>query len=365
MTHQPEPVTDAVQDLHVESLLLSGSPFISSIFGPGAYRIAADAVPVFYTEPVITGSVVPPSTLFCGEGSFNSSPRATLTYQWKRDTVDIDEETNQTFETVLSDIDTTITCEVTITNASGSDTGLSNGLLMEAIVASTVSQLDIVTIAGLAILDRSEVTGLDTHIVSGMPNILQSWFTEEEAYAVFLPENLTALNVLNHDAENASMADWTMDSGGVTSVTSAPGSHNDEHNQGSRFFKGDDLGQGVDSQMSQVMTIDAGDLTDVDIGRCYCVAKFIHQSEWGYDTLTVTMEALNAADSVLNTAVFSVPSNPQPEPWQSITTLANPLSLPTLTRKIKIIVLFEASASGSAANTVYIDDISIELLKIV
>ncbi len=382
MTHQPDPVIDAVQDRHVEKIILSGSPFVSSILGPGAYRIIAPSVPLFYTNPVISGSLAPPSTLLCDEGSFNSSPRATVTYQWKRGGVDIPDETSNTWNSVLGDIGDTITCEVTITNDSGNDIALSNAVVMEAILPGYVYEYDVMTIVGMGNPERIDINDLDAFIISGMGHEAQlSIFSEDvivitgvavsarmdmieaDTYVMFVPTPMTPLVVLNGDAENSDMSDWTMDFGGVTSVTTAAGAKTG-YREGLRFFKPDDLGQEVDSQMSQVIEIPAGDLTDIDTGRCYAIVNFIHNSNAGYDNLEITLEALNAALSVIGTITQVYDSNPSLDDWRRENTQDNILSIPTLTRHIKVTILFDNNSGGLATSGAYVDDIQIELMKI-
>jgi len=185
---------------------------------------------------------------------------------------------------------------------------------------------------------------------------------EADAYAMFLPTILTPLVVVNGDAENSVMTDWTMDTNTVTSETTAPG-YSTSYREGLRFFVPEQLGQGVDSQMHQVIDIPAGDYTDVDTGLCYCVARFIHMSDEGYDKLVVTLDALDAGDAVLETTVYSPDPGPTNE-WMRDSTVEDPLNLPTLTRKVKLTVLFDAHASsGSAVNSVYADAFTIELMK--
>lgn len=361
MTNQRAPSTDTVEMITVEKIILSGASFVSSILGHGAHVITAASVPLFYRDPIISGLLSAPSTLTCDGDSFDSSPRASITYKWKKDTVDITDETNKTYTTVLGDIDAEITCEVTITNASGNDVVLSNGLTILAITDTSLYELDIMPINGLSAIGRFDVNALDIHVMQGMPPTATQSVTTLDAYPIFAPTILNALPLLNGDAENSDMSDWTMDTGGVTSVTTAP-DHDTNYREGARFFKANDLGQGVNSQMSQEMTIVAGDLTDVDTGLCYVVARFMHQSDRGYDKIKVTIEAIDAGSSVLATLVFNA-STDDDGPWMFEQTL--PLNIPTLTRTIKLIVLFDANAvSGSPENSVYADAFTIELMKV-
>lgn len=655
MGNQATPVIDAVQDFTLEKIILSGSPFVASILGPGAYLIAEDSAPLFYTNPVITGDLFVPTTLYCNEGSFNSSPRADLTYQWFYDDIPLNDETGITLEIDDSNVNTIITgndvmntfptfsgsltshvrvdtltlppttisaeiwiktsgtnmealfsyatatefnsftvfnapalqvlingsnhfteisvndgewhhvaltwenangvanlyvdgisrwsivtqvgnsiggdgilflgqeqdayggdfdpnqtldgslcefrvwdyvrsrsqiangrfdqlvgdenglvlywrldegtgavatdlspsskdgvytdvtwtiedgpvfieriivtnlgtdqpyhCEVTAINSTGSTVGVSNSLTLLLVTDTFVYTLDIMPIEGLNTPGRVDVNVIDASIISGFaheyaisidvgePYIISGVAADARsdvnvgepyimtgmatlgaitsnigepyiitgvaaaaaestnvagAYAMFVPTLLTPLVVLNGDAENTDMSDWTMDTGDVTSETGG-GWNVTMYREGLRYFHPADLGQGVDSQMSQVIDIPAGDWTDVDLGRCYCVARFLHLTNQNYDYLKVTLEALDAADAVLNTTVYNAPTQEPAEWWVRDTTIDDPLSLPTLTRKVKIIVLFDANASGSSPNSVYADDFHIELMKI-
>jgi hypothetical protein len=158
------------------------------------------------------------------------------------------------------------------------------------------------------------------------------------------------------------MTGWTTDTGTVTSVTTAPGDVT-VNREGSYFFYPAALGQGVDSQISQVINVAVADETAIDVGRCYAIARFMQIThDQTYDFLTITLEALNAADGSLGTISENIPVTPG-SGWHK-TGMDIPLSLPTLTRKVKITILFDANALGSVANSVYIDDISIDILEI-
>lgn len=419
MANQRTPTTDTVEPITVEKIVLSGSPFVSSVLGHGAYLISAPLAPAFYRNPIISGPVLPPSTLTCDAESFTSSPRAVITYQWKRDTVNISNETNQTFQTALSGVGDDITCEVTITNASGSQTLTSNIITLEAVQDGFVYQMDVIPIQGLsaptrvdatdlitfyvqgiANNDKVDVDELDVNFIQGMVNDIKIDNNEMDVYAMngvvtdagvaideldmcaingmatddgiavdeidlygmFHPILLTPLVVVNGDAEAADMTAWTMDTNTVTAETTAPG-YSTDNREGAKFFVPEQLGQGVDSQMHQVIVIPGGDLADVDTGRTYCVVRFRHMSDEGFDKMVITLKALKADDTVLATMIYSPDAGPT-DTWLIDNSGDTPLSLPTLTRKIKIIVLFDAHASsGTAVNSVYADDFQIEFMK--
>jgi hypothetical protein len=380
MAYQPIPVTDAVQDRTTEKTIFSGSPFVSSILGTDAYKITPASAPVYYRSPVISGGLAPPSVLTCEAESYNASPRGTVTYQWKKDTVNITDETNPTYNTVLGDIGSTITCEVTATNPSGFDTEISNGLVMQAVTNTYIYELDIMPIGGLSGFGRMDINNADVHLIGGinvptaetmtsadaiiLTGIAQEdsmHTTESESYAITYPEVLSAMTILNGDAENSVMTDWTMDTGNVQSVTTATGVPSIGR-IGSRFFKADDLGLGVDSQMSQEVAINAADYTDVDAGECYIIFSYRDASDEGFDKITVTLEAIDSGVTVLATAVYNPGAGPW-DRWRLNHNFVNPFSIPTLTRKVKITVLFDARTTGSAANDAYADEFHFDLMK--
>lgn len=75
--------------------------------------------------PSITGT----TTLTASTGTWTNSP-SSYAYQWKRDGVNIDGATDSTYILVTADLGTTITVSVTATNAAGSNTATSAGVLI-------------------------------------------------------------------------------------------------------------------------------------------------------------------------------------------------------------------------------------------
>lgn len=163
---QEDPERGRVKVHLIESIILGGSPFISSLFKPGTHRVTPAAIPLFSTDPVIVGEVVPPAVLVCDGGSFDSSPRGAVTYQWKNDTNDITDETSNTYTTVTDDIGANITCEVTVTNASGNDVVVSNGIDIVSADELSVFQMDIAVITGLSTPARCDVVSLHVYAIN-------------------------------------------------------------------------------------------------------------------------------------------------------------------------------------------------------
>lgn len=659
MANQKTPTTDTVEDYTVEKVILSGSPFVSSILGPGAYRITADLAPSFYTAPVVTGWPVVPTTLYCDEGSFNSSPRGVLTYQWYYDDMLMDGEIENFLEIDDSDVNTFYTgadvlndyptfagtqtshvimpaadlpvsaitvefwvktananqagmfsyasatefneftifnaanmqlliggtnqssgisiangewrhiaatwqssdgatrmyidgvmvwsftanagetldiggiiilaqeqdafgggfdpaqvldgdmcevrvwdhvrtenqindnandalvgneaglvyywpldegagsvatdqagtldgvysnvtwnfadgpvyierivvinvgtdepyhCKVTSTNALGSDVGRSNDKLLELVEPGYVYEFDANFITGLNAPGRldlnvaatciisgfahdmkcdvnlgvmlvlkgfqndvkADVNTGEINVITGMVGIMKLDISEMEAdiitglqseyvdinaadaYVVQTFEDMGPLALLNGDASAANMDDWTMEIGSVSMVTSAPGWSFNTGRTGA-IFKGEDrAGSGLDSQMSQVVVLDAGILTDVDLGRIHAKTSFSFYALRHYDGVQITLEALNAADGVLNTITGPLRKYANVGAFDDLGWIRriadnDPLSLPTLTRKIKVTILFEMDDTTGTDNNGYIDNIVVDLLKL-
>src|SRR5215204_3716781 len=95
---------------------------ISNVFGP----ITSAAVPPSSTvSPHITGSTVVGSLLTTTNGSWTGVPTPTFARQWKRGATNIGTGAT-TYTTVSEDIESSITCVVTATNAAGIVTATSN-----------------------------------------------------------------------------------------------------------------------------------------------------------------------------------------------------------------------------------------------
>jgi hypothetical protein len=105
------------------------------VAAPGG-AIAAIA-PANTVAPVASGSVSIGGTLSCSTGTWSGQPAPTLTYQWRRDGVNIALATNSTYTPVAADITPTaggdtegpdITCRVTATSVAGVAAADSNAL---------------------------------------------------------------------------------------------------------------------------------------------------------------------------------------------------------------------------------------------
>lgn len=118
------------------------------------------------SAPTITGGDTVGSTLTCGVGTWTGTQPITYAYQWKSEGVDISGAVASTYVLRSEDRSTTITCQVTGTNLMGSDTEISNSILVSSSTVitqwfgtqNTTQVSGLSTSANRAILDRMQLT---------------------------------------------------------------------------------------------------------------------------------------------------------------------------------------------------------------
>ncbi|CAD8327896.1 hypothetical protein [uncultured phage] len=91
------------------------------------------SVPVNTVTPVITGNTTLNSLLSSTTGTWIGTAPITYSYQWNRNGNPIRNQTNSTYEIVLADSAASITCTVTATNNAGSNSALSNFIIIDII----------------------------------------------------------------------------------------------------------------------------------------------------------------------------------------------------------------------------------------
>lgn len=108
-----------------------GDPFRAlGLLGGGGGAIA----PVNTVAPVISGTLNVGQTLSVTDGTWTGTAPIVYTYQWKRAGVNIALATNSTYLLVSADKGTSITCEVTATNAAGNASATSAAVVINMVL---------------------------------------------------------------------------------------------------------------------------------------------------------------------------------------------------------------------------------------
>lgn len=101
---------------------------IGALAGAGGRPGALANRPVNTVLPVISGTATENETLSVSNGSWTSDTAITYSYQWRRDATVIGGATNNSYVLTASDIDATLSCDVTATNDEGASTAQSAGV---------------------------------------------------------------------------------------------------------------------------------------------------------------------------------------------------------------------------------------------
>jgi hypothetical protein len=150
---------------------------------------ATAAIPANTTAPVIHARLAPAwgyklwtplsgtidvndTELAAGVGYWSGYPAPTYGYQWKRDTVDISGETNQTYNRVAADAGTDITCVVTATNASGAVSATTDIVTAPAIQSPPSGTLIDTNFRGAFPVDYATEWGNVTSSAGATPTLL-------------------------------------------------------------------------------------------------------------------------------------------------------------------------------------------------
>lgn len=109
------------------------------------------SIPVFSApsntvDPAITGTAQEGQVVTCSTGTWTGTSPITYAYQWKRNGSNIGSATNSTYTLVTADVSQSITCQVTATNAVGSNNATSNTITP---IAAFIGLLD--TYSGAAV----------------------------------------------------------------------------------------------------------------------------------------------------------------------------------------------------------------------
>ena len=89
--------------------------------------------PINTVAPVISGGSSLGNTLSSTTGTWTGLGTITYSYQWNRNGNPIRNQTNSTYEIVIADSAASITCTVTATDNAGSNSALSNFIIIDII----------------------------------------------------------------------------------------------------------------------------------------------------------------------------------------------------------------------------------------
>jgi hypothetical protein len=113
--------TDAGKDIYVEVRCLSATEVMAVVADPNTV-----AAPTNTVAPLVTGEGTVGNALTTDNGTWTGSPTS-YAYQWQADGLNISGATANTYTPVSGDLNKTIRCVVTATNAGGSTAANSNG----------------------------------------------------------------------------------------------------------------------------------------------------------------------------------------------------------------------------------------------
>ena len=162
------------------------------------------AAPVNAVAPVVTGTATVGSTLTTTNGTWSGSPTPAFTYQWQRVTTNISGETASTYVIQSADVDKTVRCVVTATNAVGAASANSNAITVPLAVGDAYGGgffAGKISTAGNGIADFNLVVGP----VASAQNSSKQWKTSNTDTAgtssvIDGPGNSSTMNNASHPA---------------------------------------------------------------------------------------------------------------------------------------------------------------------
>ncbi len=197
--------------------------------------------PVNVNVPSIYGPPVDAKTIYANVGMWSGVPAPTYTYQWRRNGTDISGETGQSFSPV-TEVGNTITVRVTGTNASGSASATSPGVVILPEGSFTPpdnfaltawydpSDLGSIVHSGGAVSQLNDKTGTDLHATQATGSLQPTTGTR----------TIGGLNVLDFDnrTEEMNMPAGTLFLGNDDSTVFVVGNLDSTHTSGCHFFRG-------------------------------------------------------------------------------------------------------------------------------
>ena len=331
-----------------------------STLGPNRAVSIVKYIPVFLTNPSLTGDPGIPSTLFCSTGSVDASPAGYRHYQWYIDGVPSISGDGPAFAYFTTNIlmdAKEITCQVTAINLLGSSSAMSNGIVVSVVEPVIVGEYYELAVTGMSAQDQVTVfqdqiavlTGMwvDDFVTTFQDHIFAVTGTSMEDN-IFLPSYdmygvqfyalLDDIVFSNPGAESGSVSGWTVTAGALRSVASSTPSGG-----GSYVFMGSSSNN-VDTTFSRAVTFSSGFNSKVDLGTTILsLTFFANQEGTGYfgDQMSAVLSFLDGSGTLISTIHDFNPFEPVPKTyngstntWQRCNTA--PVYVPSGTRSIKI-----------------------------
>ena len=246
--------------------------------------------------PVISGTLTTGQTLNVSDGAWSEYPAGTKTYQWKRDGSNIAGATSSTYLLIAADADTMISCDVTSTNASGSDTATADAVGPIVGVPTAPS----VAVAGTIDGDLNEgfVLTLTPTVWNGYPapSVAIQWKRNGVAISGATAFTYTTVSAdagttitCTETATNASGSD-SGTSNGLGPIIAAPAYETEATTLFARMSPAPDVAQKLHSNTLIKALKDAGVWTKLDMLQVYAVPESQHALlDWKESTRTAAL----------------------------------------------------------------------------
>jgi hypothetical protein len=161
------------------------------------------AAPVNVVAPAVTGTATVGSTLTTTNGTWSGSPTPTFTYQWQRVTANISGETASTYVVQAADVNTTVRCVVTATNALGVVSANSNDTTIPLVIGAPFGggfYAGQISTAGNSVADFNLIVGPVASAESSLQWKTSNTTTAGTTSDIDGPANSTAMNNASHPA---------------------------------------------------------------------------------------------------------------------------------------------------------------------
>ena len=382
------PITNTQEVYKVRSIsrvcinpsIMEGTQQLTSILGPDRGKLIVRYAPNFTTSALLTGQAGIPSWLECSPGVVNASPQAFRSYQWYADNVIIPGAITNRFQTSNSYDSKVLKCIVRAFNILGEAFSESNTITATVIEpifvreadyypitglgtnnVETVLNLSLIPLTGMSVGNNVTNFGVAIYPITGMGSFNALSANQFDTYLMGFYTLMRTLPVSNNDAESASTAGWTIESGSFASLAGPAKS-------GARFFRSSTIN--VLSRITRVIPIvEVGDLAQIAAknvaARVGYWATNDYTNSYNAGEMRVYLEALDAGGVTVATlnqfGWVTPPQKTENNLWYAYDYVAE--VLPVTTTQLRIIIEF-ASENVTNGNCCNLDEISLQLFKV-